>query len=236
MQKTSCFSAIRTPLSGRGDETRSSEDADDPHARGRGPQVRAAKSDPRSGRLTIRALIIAAVSFAALLSIQVTGPLDAQSPPDSSDVDTAQPGDPVEDDEATGTYVRPDNLPDGVDTAQPGDTVVEQEEPITREYVRPDDLPDGVDTAQPGDPVEEEEGATGAGGYVRPDDLPAGVDTAQPGDPVEEEGATGSGEYVRPDDLPDGVDTAQPGDPVEDNEAMGTYVRPGRSARGRGHG
>ena len=228
LQKTSCFAANRTPLSGRGDETGTAKDADDPHAGGRGSESRVTTSSPRSGRLTIRAFIItAAVSFAALLYVNVADPLAAQTPPDGSGVETAQPGDPVEDDEATGTYVRPDDLPDGVDTAQPGDPVVDEEEPITVEYVRPDDLPDGVDTAQPGDPVEEE-GAVGAAAasYTRPADLPDGVDTAQPGDPVEEEEAAGTGEYVRPVDLPDGVDTAQPGDPVEDDEATGTYVRP----------
>ena len=78
MQKTSCFSAIRTPLSGRGDETRSSEDADDPHARGRGPQVRVTTSSPRSGRLSICALIAVAAAIAALLSIHVPDVLSAQ--------------------------------------------------------------------------------------------------------------------------------------------------------------
>ncbi len=75
--------------------------------------------------------------------------------------------------------------PPDLDSAQPGDPVEEEEEGDQGEDSRPDDLPPGVDSAQPGDPVEEEEdGVQGQGG--RPDNLPPGVDPGQPGDPVGE--------------------------------------------------
>ena len=80
--------------------------------------------------------------------------------------------------------------PPDLDSAQPGDPVEEEEGAEGQGDDRPEGLPDNVDTAQPGDPVEEEEGAEGQGDD-RPEGLPDNVDTGQQGDPVDEGGASG---------------------------------------------
>ena len=80
--------------------------------------------------------------------------------------------------------------PPDLDSAQPGDPVEEGEDVEGAQDDRPVNLPDNVDTAQPGDPVEEEGGAEGQVD-ARPEGLPDNVDTGQQGDPVDEGGASG---------------------------------------------
>ncbi len=107
--------------------------------------------------LAIVGLVLFAVLFAPMAQAQTPptkpGVEEGITPP--SDLDSAQPGDPVEEekDGVQGQGGRPDNLPPGVDSAQPGDPVEEEEDGVQGEEGRPDNLPPGVDPGQPGDPV-----------------------------------------------------------------------------------
>ena len=118
---------------------------------------------------------LAIMAFAILAVLSTHAPtVQAQTPP-------TPPG--VED----GITPPPD-----LDSAQPGDPVEEEEEGAEGQGdERPEGLPDNVDTAQPGDPVEEEEEGAEGQGDERPEGLPDNVDTAQPGDPVDEGGTGG---------------------------------------------
>ncbi len=76
MHRLSGFYANRAPLSGRESETRTAEEAYDPDARS--AWLSSATSSPRPSRLALCALLVAAASIAALISVQVPGSLSAQ--------------------------------------------------------------------------------------------------------------------------------------------------------------
>lgn len=111
---------------------------------------------PERLSLAIVGLVLLAVLFAPMAQAQTPptkpGVEEGITPP--PDLDSAQPGDPVEEeDDDQGEDSRPDDLPPGVDSAQPGDPVEEEEEGVRGQEGRPDNLPPGVDPGQPGDPI-----------------------------------------------------------------------------------